>query len=60
MYATAVVGNGLISAIEHEKIIDAVRQGDPDSAELPTVKNFLNAAERFAHVIQSLRQAERW
>lgn len=59
MYAVAVVGKGSVSADEHARIIEAVRAGDKDAAELAVVRNFLNAAERFRAAIDGLNQAGR-
>lgn len=60
LYAIAVPGQDAASSEEHHRIIDAIRRGDPDDAELATMTNFLNAAERFRRVIDRVGEGGAW
>lgn len=50
----------LASVDEHDKIVEALRRGEPDGADLAVEKNWINAAERLCKVIDRLGERGIW
>jgi DNA-binding GntR family transcriptional regulator len=53
-HAAIIRGPASTSPIEHQRIIDAIRAGDPDAADREARDNWLNAAARLKRVITSV------
>lgn len=48
------------SAAEHAAIITAIAKGNPEGAQRAVPKNWRNAAERLARVIDTVGERGRW
>ncbi len=56
-----VLGNGFdASLLEHDEIIEAVRQGDPERAERAVVVNWRNGAERCMPIVAMFGERGSW
>ncbi len=60
LYASAIIEELGQSVQEHERILEALEQGDADAAELAVRVNWSNGAERLCHVIDSLGERGSW
>jgi DNA-binding GntR family transcriptional regulator len=60
LYSTALGGHIHASLAEHEAIVRAIGQGDPQAAELAVKVNWRNAAERLARVIDRVGERGSW
>lgn len=60
LYSTALGGHIHSSLAEHEAIVRAIGQGDPDAAERAVKTNWRNAAERLVRVIERMGERGSW
>lgn len=60
LYSTALGGHIHASLAEHEAIVRAIGDGDPDAAERAVKTNWRNAAERLARVIDRVGERGSW
>lgn len=60
LYSTALGGHIHASLAEHEAIIRAIGEGDPQAAETAVKANWRNAAERLARVIERAGERGSW
>jgi DNA-binding GntR family transcriptional regulator len=60
LYVNALVDRIADSIVEHEAIIDAIRQGDAERTERAVLHNWRNAAERFSEVIARIGERGNW
>jgi DNA-binding GntR family transcriptional regulator len=60
LYSTALGGHIHSSLAEHESIVRAIRDGDPDAAERAVKTNWRNAAERLVRVIERMGERGSW
>ena len=60
LYAGAILQRLGTSVTEHEAIMNAVEEGDPDGAERAIRLNWENGANRLCHVIDTLGERGSW
>lgn len=60
LYINALVDRIADSIVEHEAIIDAIRQGDAERTERSVLHNWRNAAQRFSEVIARFGERGNW
>jgi DNA-binding GntR family transcriptional regulator len=60
LYIGALVDRIADSIVEHNVIIEGVRQGDPERAERAVLNNWRNASERFSEVIARIGERGNW
>ena len=60
LYVSYLTGEIATSATEHEKIIDAIADGDTHAAKAAVEQNWHNAAERLGRVIERVGDRGRW
>ena len=60
LYYSALVDEIAISLSEHEVILEAIRRGEADAAQLAVEVNWRNAAERLQRVIDSVGERGSW
>lgn len=60
LYAAAILDDLNKSVTEHERIIKAISDGDPDAAEAGIQLNWDNGQKRLAKVIESIGERGRW
>ncbi|REJ82796.1 MAG: GntR family transcriptional regulator [Acidobacteria bacterium] len=60
LYVSALTNRLDLSAAEHEDIVTAIDQGDPDRAQSATQTNWRNAAHRVADLIRAWGESGRW
>jgi DNA-binding GntR family transcriptional regulator len=60
LYASSIINNLHTSVTEHEEIIDAILQGDPNRAERALQLNWRNGAERLGSVIDLFGERGTW
>lgn len=60
LYTTALGGHIHASLAEHEAIVRAIQDADPDAAERAVKVNWRNAAERLARVIERVGERGSW
>ena len=60
LYSTALGGHIHASLAEHEAIVRAIGDGDPDAAERAVKTNWRNAAERLVRVIERMGERGSW
>lgn len=60
VYVSALTSRILDSAREHDRIVDAIEDGDPDAAQQASQVNWRNAAERLSSVIARIGERGTW
>ncbi len=60
LYVSALVDEIGTSVEEHDEIVAAIEQGDPEAAQRKVETNWRNAAERFSQVIETLGERGSW
>jgi DNA-binding GntR family transcriptional regulator len=60
LYSTALGGHIHASLAEHEAIVRALGDGDPDAAERAVKTNWRNAADRLVRVIERMGERGSW
>jgi DNA-binding GntR family transcriptional regulator len=59
-YVTHLVDSLTTSIDEHGAIVDAIKRGDADAADLATRINWTNACERYAETIKNVGERGNW
>lgn len=60
LYIEALVDKLKVSVEEHQAIVDAIEEGDPDLAQQRVQTNWRNAAERLSRVIEKAGELGSW
>ena len=60
LYASNILDQLHVGVEEHNKIIRAIRNGEPEAAEAALIANWVNGAERIAHVIAQHGELGTW
>lgn len=60
IYSSALIDQIGTSVAEHEDIVRAIAAGEPDAAEQAMRRNWMNATERLARVIDALGERGTW
>lgn len=60
IYSSALIDQMSTSVQEHEDIVRAIERGDGEAAETAMRKNWLNASQRLAQVIDTLGERGNW
>lgn len=60
IYSSALIEEMPTSVAEHEVITSAIEAGEPDAAEQAMRRNWINASERLARVIEAMGERGTW
>ncbi|MGA2168166.1 MAG: FCD domain-containing protein, partial [Terracidiphilus sp.] len=60
LYASSIINELHVSVAEHEEIIAALVEGNPDRLERALFANWENGCERLAHVIDIFGERGSW
>lgn len=60
LYVQALVGEIGVSVVEHQRITEAIADGDADAAQTAVRTNWRNATERFLEVIERAGELGSW
>jgi DNA-binding GntR family transcriptional regulator len=60
VYTSVLTDTILISAAEHDRIVDGIEGGNPDAAQAAIQTNWRNAAQRLSRLIEHLGERGSW
>jgi DNA-binding GntR family transcriptional regulator len=60
LYASSIINELHVSISEHDEIVSAVLQGDPDRLERALCTNWENGCKRLARVIEMFGERGSW
>lgn len=60
IYSSALIDEMVRSVTEHEAVVSAIEEADPEGAEMAMRRNWINASQRLANVIDTLGERGTW